>query len=47
MDFNKLEQLKKIKKLSYEELAEMVGMSKNGLNGAIRFNRKFVTGANH
>lgn len=36
MDFSKLERLKKIKKLSYEELAEMIGMSKNGLNLAIK-----------
>ena len=36
MDFSKLEKLKKIKKLSYDELAEMIGMSKNGLNLAIK-----------
>ncbi len=35
MDFNKLEQLKKLKKISYEELSIQIGMSKNGLNKAV------------
>jgi transcriptional regulator with XRE-family HTH domain len=35
MNFSKLETLRKLKKLTYEELAEMIGMSKNGLNVAI------------
>jgi transcriptional regulator with XRE-family HTH domain len=35
MDFSKLEKLKKIKKMSYEELGQKIGMSKNGINDAI------------
>jgi transcriptional regulator with XRE-family HTH domain len=35
MNFKKLETLRKLRKFTYEELAEMIGMSKNGLNIAI------------
>ena len=36
MDFNKLEHIRKLKKLSQEELAKSIGMTKNGYYLAIK-----------
>jgi transcriptional regulator with XRE-family HTH domain len=36
MDINKLERLLKIKKISYKDLSQITGMSKNGIWGSIK-----------